>query len=86
MNESGFTPEAARRVLSDSAASVCHLHMLSGLSDVDEQPSTRSPGDGHLQLWFDVGVDADDHGLAVDFNVGGFVAVTAGDRERLAGG
>ena len=33
----------------------------------------------------DVGVDADDDGLAVDFGFGGLVAVAAGDRERLAG-
>ena len=35
---------------------------------------------------FDVGVDADDDGRAVDLDFGGFVAVAAGDGERLAGG
>ena len=35
---------------------------------------------------FDVGVDADDDGLAVDAGLGGLVAVAAGNRERLAGG
>ena len=34
---------------------------------------------------FDVGVDADDHGHAVDAGFGGFVSVAAGNRERLAG-
>ena len=36
--------------------------------------------------WLDVGVDADDHGLAVDRGFGFPVAVAAGDGERLAGG
>ena len=36
--------------------------------------------------WFDVGVNADDDGMAVDGGVGWLVAVAAGDGERLAGG
>lgn len=36
--------------------------------------------------WLDVGVDADDHGQAVDLDVSGLVAVAAGDGERFAGG
>ena len=35
---------------------------------------------------FDVGVEADDDGFAVDAGFGGLVAAGAGDRERLAGG
>ena len=35
---------------------------------------------------FDVGVDADDDGQAVDRGGGGLVSVAAGDRERLASG
>ena len=35
---------------------------------------------------FDVGVDTDNDGLAVDAGFGGLVALGAGDRERLAGG
>ena len=38
-----------------------------------------------LPLGFDVGVDADDDGQAVDRGFGGFISVAAGDRERLAG-
>ena len=36
--------------------------------------------------WLDVGVNADDHGQAVDLDVSGLVAVAAGDGERFAGG
>jgi len=36
--------------------------------------------------WLDVGVDADDHGQAVNLYTCGLVAVAAGDGERLAGG
>ena len=45
-------------------------------------------GHGFLNLTggFDVGVNAHDHGVTVDDCFGGFVAVAAGDRERLAGG
>ena len=35
---------------------------------------------------FDVGVDADDDGFAVDASFGFLVAVAAGDGERFAGG
>ena len=35
---------------------------------------------------FDVGVDADNDGFAVDAGFGFLVAVAAGDGERLAGG
>ena len=35
---------------------------------------------------FDVGVDADGHGQAVDRGFGGLIALAAGHRERLAGG
>ena len=35
---------------------------------------------------FDIRIDADDDGQAVDLDFGGFIAVAVGDRERLAGG
>ena len=39
-----------------------------------------------LAFGFDVSVDADNDGFAVDAGFGFFVAVAAGDRESLAGG
>ena len=36
-------------------------------------------------LGFDIGIDADDDGQAVDPGLGGLVAIAAGDREGLPG-
>ena len=39
-----------------------------------------------LQFGFDVGVDADDNGQAVDAGFGGFITLATCDGERLASG